>query len=79
MNIVNIIPKTVEVIPAKTATFTTLMWRTTDDGFARKLQIIVNNQYVINIEGSEYDRLGQWTDDTIKEIICQKYKLIENI
>lgn len=78
MNAVNIIPKTVEVIPAKTTSFSTLVWRTTDDPFARKLQVIVNNQYLLTFSGAEYDALGQWTDSDMKAIILAKYALTED-
>jgi hypothetical protein len=32
---------------------------------------------VIVVEGAEYDALGQWTDETIKQTILTKLGLVE--
>ncbi|MEI8292219.1 MAG: hypothetical protein WCH99_22335 [Verrucomicrobiota bacterium] len=80
MNAINVVPKTVEVVPARAARsveFTTVSWRTIDDGFSRRLQILVNNSMVIVVEGAEYDALGQWTDETIKGVILTKLGLVQ--
>ena len=80
MNAINVVPKNVEVMPARAARsveFTTLSWRTMDDGFNRRLNIIVNNSMVIVVEGAEYDALGQWTDETIKGVILTKLELVQ--
>ena len=75
MNAIAIKPKTVEVMPARTANFTNLFWRTSDDAFQRKLTIVVNNVAVIQITGTDYDALGEWTDDTIKDLIFARFGL----
>jgi len=80
MNAINVVPKTVEVMPARAARsveFTTLSWRTVDDGFSRRLQILVNNSMVIVVEGADYDALGQWTDETIKQTILTRLELVQ--
>jgi hypothetical protein len=73
MNAIAIKPKTVEVVPARTADFTSLIWRTNDDAFARKLQIVVNNTTAFTIAGADYDALGQWTDETIRDLILARF------
>lgn len=75
MNAIAIKPKTVEVVPARTANINSITWRTSDDSFARKLQVIVNNAMMFQITGAEYDALGQWTDETIKGLILARYGL----
>jgi len=75
MNAIAIKPKTVEVMPARTANFTNLFWRTSDDAFQRKLTVVVNNVAVIQITGADYDALGDWTDDTIKDLIVTRFGL----
>ena len=75
MNAIAIKPKTVEVMPARTAQFTELTWRTSDDSFQRKLNVIVNNATSFQVSGDDYDALGQWTDDTIKNLILAKFSL----
>ena len=77
MNAINVIKKTVVVAPARTAEVSSLTWRTIDDAFDRRLRIVVNNQVLIVVEGAEYDALGQWTDDTIKQIILTRLELVE--
>ena len=77
MNAINVIKKTVVVAPARTAEVSSLTWRTIDDVFDRRLRIVVNNQVQIVVEGAEYDALGQWTDDTIKQIILTRLELVE--
>ena len=75
MNAIAIKPKTVEVMPARTAQFTELVWRTSDDAFQRRLNVIVNNATSFQVSGDDYDALGQWTDDTIKNLILAKFGL----
>jgi hypothetical protein len=75
MNAIAIKPKTVEVVPARTANINAITWRTSDDSFARKLQVIVNNAMMFQVTGAEYDALGQWTDDTIRDLILARYGL----
>ena len=75
MNAIAIKTKTIELTPARTAEFTTLTWRTSDDAFARKLQVIVNNATAFTVAGADYDALGQWTDETIKGLILARYGL----
>ena len=75
MNAIAIKPKTVEVMPARTAQFTELVWRTSDDAFQRRLNVIVNNATSFQVSGDDYDALGQWTDDTIKNLILAKFSL----
>jgi hypothetical protein len=75
MNAIAIKPKTVEVVPARTANFTNLTWRTNDDAFARKLSVVVNNAAMFQVTGAEYDALGQWTDDTIRDLILARFGL----
>ncbi len=77
MNAINVVKKTVVVTPARTAEVSSLTWRTIDDVFDRRLRIVVNNQVLIVVEGAEYDALGQWTDDTIKQIILTRLELVE--
>ena len=75
MTAINIKPKTIELAPARTAEISTLTWRTSDDSFARKLNIIVNNLTEFQVTGADYDALGEWTDDTIKGLILAKFGL----
>jgi hypothetical protein len=75
MNAIAIKPKTVEVMPARTANFTNLTWRTNDDAFQRRLQIVVNNAVAFTVTGAEYDALGQWTDETIRDLILARFGL----
>jgi hypothetical protein len=75
MNAIAIKPKTIEVVPARTAEIQSLTWRTSDDSFARKLTIIVNNVSVFQVSGADYDALGQWTDETIKGLILARFGL----
>lgn len=77
MNAINVVPKTVVVVPARTAQVTSLTWRTMDDAFNRRLRIQVNNSASISVEGAEYDALGEWTDDSIKQIILTRLQLVE--
>ena len=77
MNAINVIKKTVVVEPARTAEVASLTWRTLDDGFNRRLRVIVNGAVVLVVEGAEYDALGQWTDDTIKQTILARLGLVE--
>jgi hypothetical protein len=75
MNAIAIKPKTIEILPAKTADISSLTWRTNDDSFARKLTIIVNNVTAFQVTGADYDALGEWTDDTIQNLILAKFGL----
>lgn len=75
MKAIAIVPKVAEVVPAKTMQFTAIVWRTVDDSFARKIQVIVNDNASFFITGDDYDRLGQWSDETIQELILTKYGL----
>jgi len=60
---------------ARTALFSTLSWRTVDDSFKKRLVIIVNELSQIVIADTEYENLGQWTDDTILQIILTRFGL----
>lgn len=75
MNAIAIKPKTIELTPARTAQINNLTWRTSDDSFARKLNIVVNNITSFQIIGADYDALGEWTDDTIKGLILVRFGL----
>jgi len=75
MTAINIKPKTIELAPARTAQISNLTWRTNDDSFARKLTIIVNNLTAFQVTGTDYDALGEWTDDTIENLILAKFGL----
>lgn len=77
MNAINVVPKTVVVVPARTAEITSLTWRTLDDAFTRRLRIQVNASVSITVEGADYDALGQWTDETVKQIILTRLQLVE--
>jgi len=75
MNAIAVKPKTIEVMPARTAEISSLTWRTSDDSFARKLTVIVNNVTAIQVVGADYDALGQWTDETIQGLILARFGL----
>jgi len=75
MKAIAVVPKVAEVVPARTMQFTNIIWRTVDDCFARRLQIIVNDSASFFITGDAYDQLDQWTDDTIQTLIFEKYGL----
>jgi hypothetical protein len=75
MNAIAIKPKTIELAPARTAQISELTWRTSDDAFNRKLQVVVNNATAFTIAGADYDALGQWTDETIRDLILARYGL----
>ena len=75
MNAIAIKPKTVELVPARTAQLSEITWRTNDDSFQRKLQVIVNNATAFTVVGADYDALGQWTDETIKGLILARFGL----
>jgi len=75
MNAIAIKPKTIEITPARTADISSITWRTNDDSFARKLTVIVNNVAAFQVTGADYDALGQWSDDTIKNLILAKFGL----
>jgi hypothetical protein len=77
MNAINVVPKTVVVVPARTTEVATVTWRTLDDAFNKRLRIQVNGSVSIAVEGSDYDALGQWTDETIKQIILTRLQLTE--
>ena len=69
MNAIKVNAKTVVLVPAKTAAITELTWRTSDDPFARRLHIVVNNAAAMALEGADYDALGDWNDATIKKLV----------
>ena len=75
MNAIAIKPKTIELAPARTAEISSIIWRTNDDSFQRKLTVIVNNATVFQVVGADYDALGQWTDDNIKGLILARFGL----
>lgn len=75
MNAIAIQPKTIELTPARTAQINSITWRTNDDAFQRKLTVVVNNATMFQVSGADYDALGQWTDDTIRDLIVQRYGL----
>ena len=75
MDAIAIKPKSVELVPARTAMVSAISWRTSDDSFQRRLNVIVNNATSFQISGDDYDALGQWTDDTIKGLILARYGL----
>lgn len=77
MNAINVVPKTVVVMPARTTEVAAVTWRTLDDAFNRRLRIQVNGSVAIMVEGADYDALGQWTDDTVKQIILTRLQLVE--
>ena len=77
MNAINVVPKTVVVVPARTTEVATVTWRTLDDAFNRRLRIQVNGSMAITVEGADYDALGQWTDETVKQIILTRLQLVE--
>ena len=67
--------KSIEIVPARTAEISSITWRTSDDSFQRKLNIIVNNATAFQVSDADYDALGSWTDDTIKGLILAHYGL----
>ena len=75
MDAIAIKPKTIELMPARTAQITNITWRTNDDSFQRKLSIILNNATAFQVTGADYDALGQWTDETIKGLILARFGL----
>ncbi len=77
MNAINVVPKTVVVVPARTTEVAAVTWRTLDDAFNRRLRIQVNGSMAITVEGADYDALGQWTDETVKQIILTRLQLVE--
>ena len=75
MDAIAIKPKSMELMPARTAMVSAITWRTNDDSFQRKLNIVVNNATSFQVSGADYDALGQWTDETIKGLIIARYGL----
>jgi hypothetical protein len=75
MNAIAVKPKTIELVPARTAEIASITWRTSDDSFARKLNIVVNNATAFQVTGADYDALGEWTDDTVQALIIAHYGL----
>ena len=73
MDAIAIKPKSIELMPARTAMVSTISWRTNEDAFQRKLNIVVNDSTAFQVTGDDYDALGQWTDDTIKGLILAKF------
>ncbi len=77
MNAINVVPKTVVVMPARTTEVAAVTWRTLDAAFNQRLRIQVDGSVAITVEGADYDALGQWTDDTVKQIILTRLQLTE--
>jgi hypothetical protein len=75
MDAIAIKPKTIELVPARTSQIASITWRTSDDSFQRKLNIIVNNLTAFQVTGADYDALGEWTDDTIRDLILTRFGL----
>jgi hypothetical protein len=75
MNAIAVTPKTIELVPARTAEVSSITWRATDDAFARRLTVVVNNATSFQISGADYDALGQWTDETIRDLIVARFGL----
>ena len=75
MDAIAIKPKSIELVPARTAMVSTISWRTNDDAFQRKLNIVVNDSTAFQVTGDDYDALGEWTDDTIKGLVLARYGL----
>ena len=75
MDAIAIKPTSIELMPARTALVSTITWRTNDDAFQRKLNIVVNNSTAFQITGDDYNALGQWTDDTIKKLVLVHFEL----
>ena len=75
MDAIAIKTKTLELVPARMAQISAITWRTSDDSFQRKLNVVVNNAASFQVSGAEYDALGQWTDETIKGLILARYGL----
>ena len=75
MNAIAIKPKTIELMPARTAEINSIAWRTSDDSFQRRLHIVVNNATMFEVTGADYDALGQWTDETIRALILARFGL----
>ena len=76
MNAVAVNPKQVVAVPARTVQVNAVSWRTMDDAFARRLQILVNGTIPIVVQGDDYDALGQWTDETIKQLVLARLELV---
>ena len=75
MDAIAIKPKSIELVPARTQEISAITWRTNDDSFGRKLNVVVNNATSFQVAGADYDALGQWTDDTIKGLILARFGL----
>jgi len=75
MDAIAIKPKSIELMPARTAMVSTISWRTNDDAFQRKLNIVVNDSTAFQVTDDDYDALGQWTDDTIKRLVLAHFGL----
>ena len=75
MDAIAIKPKSIELVPARTAEISAITWRTNDDSFQRKLNVVVNNATSFQVAGADYDALGQWTDETIKGLILARFGL----
>ena len=37
--------------------------------------MVVNNTALLEVNGTDYDALGQWTDDTIRDLILARLGL----
>ena len=40
---------------------------------AARLRVVVNNTALLEVSGADYDALGQWTDDTIRDLILARF------
>lgn len=79
MNAIVVERKLVEAVPARMLDVTSVTWRTVDDAFARRLQILVNGAIPIVVQGEAYDALGQWTDDSMKALVMARLGLVETV
>ena len=77
MQAIKVVPKMVQVVAPKSVEFKAVTWRTMDDSFGRRLQVVVNNLAPIVVSGADYDALGQWTDDDIKALVLARLELVE--
>jgi hypothetical protein len=75
MNQIAVVPKEIEIQPSLKATVSALSWRSTDDAFNRRLSVLAVGVGTFTVSGDDYDALGQWTDDTIRDLILARYGL----
>ena len=79
----NIQPKTITSTKTVTSSFsfTTLndAHITNDDPIRKTLRVTLSEALppqVVSVTGSDYDALGQWTDDSLNAYIIDKYGLV---